>query len=381
MATVTASLRTETLIAGTWTATDYTDQVLGDITITYGKQDRFEQARAPYAVFTLITGARRIDLDLNTKVSIRLAKTVATQPVFRGYIQSSQSVALSQDVTAVTFTAVGLLGKLAVSEASNIYPSERVSDRTVKVISSGLNNLIIDAIPGNINDNIGTIDNWFNYTINSTNDSPIINVQEVDGEPSNGLSLSNYYAAMALGTVSEVPNLPAPFNQPIPTYYPYSYTSGRSFTLPSEAVYIDQLAINSSNDRIYNYVTLNINDTFAPYTEILWDLPSIQSLGKLEYTINTETPSIIDSKTYAQTFIDDSALDTTTLSGITVRLDLIEDTTLRENLFAIQHGDIITINDIPSSLITSGTFTGKVVGYEFSISAAITELSLYLVKG
>jgi hypothetical protein len=270
---------------------------------------------------------------------------------------------------------------LAVSEASNIYPSERVSDRTVKVISSGLNNLIIDAIPGNINDNIGTIDNWFNYTINSTNDSPIINVQEVDGEPSNGLSLSNYYAAMALGTVSEVPNLPAPFNQPIPTYYPYSYTSGRSFTLPSEAVYIDQLAINSSNDRIYNYVTLNINDTFAPYTEILWDLPSIQSLGKLEYTINTETPSIIDSKTYAQTFIDDSALDTTTLSGITVRLDLIEDTTLRENLFAIQHGDIITINDIPSSLITSGTFTGKVVGYEFSISAAITELSLYLVKG
>jgi hypothetical protein len=380
MAVVSTLLQIESKLGGSWVNTDYSDQVLGDVQITYGKQDRFEEARAPYAVFTLISGARGIDFNLNTIVKIRIKKISGGQIVFRGFIQSAEFTAETQDYAQATYTAVGILGKLADSEASNIYPSERVSDRVVKVLYSGLNNLIIDALPGTINENTGTIDNWYSYTVASSTDSPIISVQAADSEPSNALSLANYYAAMALGTVTETPGALAPGNLPIPTYYPYAYSSGRSFTLPSEAVYIDQLSMNVTNDRIFNYVTLNINDTFAPYSEVIADPTSIQTYGKLEYTIDTETPSISDSQTYANTFIDDSALDSKLLSGITVRLDLIEDNTLRENLYAIGHYDIITINDIPGALIPGGSFTGKVVGYEFRLAKVAAELSLYLIK-
>lgn len=380
MATVTTRLYVEQLIGGSWTATEYTSQVLGDIQITYGKQDRFEEARAPYATFTLISGARGIDLDLNTKISIQIDKASGKAVVFRGYLQSAEFTAQAQDYAQVTYTAVGILGKLADAEASNIYPAERVSNRVQKVLYSGLNNLIIDALPGTIDQNTGTIDNWYGYTVLTSTDSPIINVQAADSEPSNALSLANYYALMALGTVSERPGATAASTIPTPKYYPYAFTTGNSFTLPSSAVYIDQLAVNITNDRIYNYVTLNINDTLSPYSEIIADTASIASLGKLEYTIDTETPSISDSQYYANLFIDDSAKDTKTLSGVTVRLDLVETQALREALYNIEHSDLVTINDIPSALAASNTYTGKVVGYEFRLSKVIAELALYLVK-
>lgn len=379
MATVTTRLYVEAELGGTWTATEYTSQVLGDIQITYGKQDRFDTARAPYATFTLISGARGIDLDLNTKISIQIDKASGRAVVFRGYLQSAEFSAQAQDYAQVTYTATGILGKLAEATASNIYPAERVSNRVEKVLYSGLNSLAIDVLPDTINQNTGTIDNWYSWTATSSSDSPTINIAAVDQEPTNALSLANYYAAMALGTVSERPGATAASSVPIPEYYPYAFTTGNSFTLPSSAVYIDQLAVNKSNDRIYNYVTLNVNGG-TPRTIYLIDSASVQSLGKLEYQIDTEAISYSDAETYAQTFIDDSALDTKTLSGVTVRLDLVETQAVREALYNIEHSDLITINDIPSALVASNTYTGKVVGYEFRLSKVIAELALYLVK-
>lgn len=378
MVDIQARLFVESKLGGTWTATEFSDQVAGEITITYGKTDRFESARAPYATFTLITGSRGTALELNQKVSVLLTKTSGSTVVFRGFIDSSTVQPYSEDFVAVQYTATGLLAKAAQGEAgAGGITAANANLQVQTTLYEGLNSLIINALPDTIDDNSGTIDNWYGYSVITTADSPALPLDNYTGGAASSLNIASAMAAEALGTISERPGASSPSNFPSIVYYPYSYSTGNSFSIPASAVYLEEISLTQSAEKIINYLTLEV----GLVTEVLYDTASIQTYGKLESSETSVALNLANKLVYAQAILDDSSLDEYTFEGVTIQLNQITNSTLREALFAVEHSDEIVLTGIPTQILTSGSFTGKVVGYEFRISRELVELSLNLVKG
>ena len=353
--------------------TVYSEQVLNGVTITYGKTTLFEDNRAPYCNVQLVQGDDPISLDINDPVVIEAQLTTSTWvPLFTGTISDVTTQLFADDFATTGFLAVGTLGKLAQGEAgAEGYPEQLDKERIEAILLEGLNYVILDGLSGTINDQPGTIDNWYDYDI-TVPGSDMFTLTAYDGGIANAFSLANQFVQETAANLIEDTDGTLRLE-----YYDYSYPT--QISLAGETWLRDSLESFVNTQDLHNIVTLNADGYSATNTVST-------SVGKFGARRTTFDTTIIDDDTTLNNFLlwltTNQSSGDRRISQVTVDLEALKanSTSRYNNMLQLQYFQYLQVEDLPTVLTGSTEYDCLAAGWTWNISRNSAQITINLIE-
>jgi hypothetical protein len=353
--------------------TNYNDQVIEGLNITYGKQRIFEQVRSPYATISLVQGSNSIAFEINDSVVVEAQLTTSTWvPLFTGEISDVSTSLAAPDFAVTTITAVGTLGRAAQGLAgAEGYPEQTAGERVAQILSDGLNYVIIDGIPGTIDSQTGTIDSWFGYSVGL----PFLSgftLEAMPAEEQNALSLATTFAEQVSGHIIEDTDGSLRFEN-------YGYNYNLQILATGETTLQDSLEGNLNTDELNNILTL----TAPGYSRTFANSSSVGSYGSRPTELDTNIlATTTDLNNYGAWVLARQAFVNRRISQITLDLDAVlnQSTTRYNNLLQLEFFQMIQVQDLPLILTGSDEYDGYAAGWTWRIGRNFAEIAIDLVK-
>lgn len=332
----------------------YNSSAVGSVSIDYGRSNVWQAQQAGYSRITLLnTNNTSFAIDLNQSVVVKLKNYAGTtdKTVFTGKITNIEnSVVLYAGTTtlaAVTITAVAPLSVMARTQSGlTDYPAETDNARISRIFSECA--VTVDTLDAAV------------YTYIARPTSPI-----------DALSLANYYALMATGSLYETTDGKVGYD----SQYSRStdVASNGYFAINPAYINWQNLKSNTAIGELTNDVNLQYNGNNYVTAE---NTSSQTTYGVMQATIKTEIDNSTDATSLANLYLGMRAYPNTSLNNIEIRLDDpdINSTTI-DKLLGTYFGLPISITGAPAT-IYNGVYQGFVEGWNLTFNQSVARLTL-----
>lgn len=326
---------------------------LENVEISYGRKSVWEQARASYAVMTVLnTSNTDYGFDMNQSVSVKIKNSSGTDvTIFTGKITSVDnalsSVGSVATVATQTITAVGPFGNMSrklIGDTS--WAKEFDTDRMTRIFNDA------------------------GATIDVVDTPPIYEFKLRDANTQDAYTLAADYAQQANGYIYETATGKVGFaNETHRTALVgvVGYT-----VIPNNYILWNSVSSQKTLADIMNSVIVS----WRSGTETANDLTSQGTYGKVAGSVNTDLHNQSDAVIQANRYIQLRAYPRTSLSTFTMALDSDYLSNADRDLFiGVYMGLPLQITSLPIA-IKNTIYKGFVEGYTFSINRYQTILSL-----
>lgn len=338
--------------------TDYTADTLNGVSITYGRSDIWEQARAGFATIQILNDDNSIFAgELNDTVTVQVDDSNGNPvTIFTGQLNtisnSVQYAGSSATVVIHQITAIGPFAQMSRALThTSAFPKEYDDDRLTRIITdSGVSIETIDT-PG-----------VYEFTATSAN-------------PNDCYYWAAYYANMAFGYIYETPLGEVGYaNESRRTIE--AQTSGY-YVIPENIILFR--SVNSSIDlnNVLNDVRLEYkNNQIVTSTSS----SSITSYGTRAANILTELEDTTQAQNQADRYIALRSTPQSVLRSFTIQLSSPDIVSADLNaLLGVYMGKPVQVTDFPNGIV-NGIFQGFVEGWTFRIDRFAATLNLNVTR-
>lgn len=333
---------------------DFTGNTLAGVSINYGRNDVWEQARAGYAQVQILnsTGVH-YNFEISDSLVIKIKDSDdVDQTVFTGKVtdisNTIQNRGNAAEVVIQTLTAVSSFADMArkVIGTTN-YPKEYDDDRMSRIFTEA--GVVVDMV-----DTPGV----YEFTSRQAN-------------PADAYSLAAYYAQMAFGYIYETTDGKVGYANE--SHRSIEVTNNGYWNIPENYVLWQGITSNRTLNDIINSIVLSYK---ANATSIASDATSIATYGEVAGSIATELENLIEAGYQATRYVVLRSYPQTNLSEFVVQLDspLISDANL-DLFLSIYTGKPIQITGLPIPLLNA-TYQGFVEGWTLTFSQKQAQMIL-----
>lgn len=347
--------------------TDYTQDTLSAVNITFGRTDITQNIRAAFASFSILSTGSGIPLDINQSVVITLETNIQPEVIFTGTISDFSIQLINVDTLQYQVTAVSPLAKLAQTTVGDSgFPAETQGARIERIIRDGSGTLTWAQ----------TVQTWASATYpwnEGTLPTGVIDAGfDFGAMPAGAVeSLSTLYKAALFGFLYEDPDGTLNFED-------YLSRTGASVTtsIAADETIAPTLRSDLTSGQLINDVTIsdfnNVN-----YSDVNSD--SIIDYGRKATSFSTFMNSAFWINAVIDNYLADWSIPRQFISGFTFPLSAFNDTT-RNKLITIRSNKKWEITGLPTAFtpFTGTTYTGWVEGWNWRIVKGQAFLSVYL---
>jgi hypothetical protein len=334
--------------------TDFTQETLAGVSITYGRENIWDQARASYAQVQILN-LTNIDnnFELNDSLVITLEDSAGVnQTVFTGRVTdisaNVQSIGSVGEVVVQTLTAIGPFADMARKViGTSAYPKEYDDDRMSTIFTEA--GVAVDVV-----DTPGV----YEFTGRSAN-------------PSDAYSLAQYYAQMAFGYIYETTNGEVGYANE--SRRSIEVTTYGYWAIPENYILSNGITSNRTLNDIINSLVLTYKNNASVNAS---DATSIGTYGEIAASIATELEKLTEAQIQADRYITLRANPETNLSEFTVQLDSpnLSNADL-DDFIGIYMGKPIQITGLPIPLMNV-VYRGFVEGWTLSFTQYQAQMTL-----
>jgi hypothetical protein len=324
--------------------TDRKSITLQNVEISYGRSGVWEQARAGYAIMTILNTGTDYGFDMNQSVSIKVKNSAGTDvTVFTGKISSvDNGLAASGSIGSLstqTITAVAPFADMSrkLIGDSN-YPKEYDTDRMTRILTEA--GVTIDAV-----------------------DTPAIYEFMVrDALLTDAYTLAADFAQQADGYIYETASGKVGFAN---ESHRFNYVNSNGYTvIPNNYILWDSVSSRKTLADIMNSIVV----TYRAGSATSNDTTSQTTYGKVAGSVTTTLHNLADAQIQADRYISLRAYPRTSLSSFTIPIDSanVSDAN-RDKFISMSMGFPVQISSLPIA-IKNTSYRGFVEGYSFSIN-------------
>jgi hypothetical protein len=344
--------------------TSYSAETLWNATITYGRTNVWQQARAGYASVGILNQNNVHNLfQINDSLVITIDdSTGAPITVFTGIVTDIQNEVNAggaiADVVVQTITAVAPFAFMARKiVGTTAYPKEYEDDRITTILTeAGVTIDVVDTPP------------IYEFTARAAN-------------PTDAYSLAAYYAQMAFGYIYETTDGKVGYANE--SHRLNDVQANGYLTIPESYILTSGVSSNTTLNDLTNDVLLSYK---ANATVTAEDLTSIAIYGRQAASITTELEKTAEAQYQADRYVNLRSNPQTNLSSFTIQLDSSFVTAADlDELLSMYLGKPIQILNLPTGIIKN-TYRGFVEGwrlvfnqYQAAMALTTTDSSLSIV--
>lgn len=334
--------------------TDFTQETLAGVSITYGRENVWDQARASYAQVQILNLTNADNgFEINDSLVITLEDSSGVnQTVFTGRVTdisaNVQSIGSVGEVVVQTLTAIGPFADMARKViGTSAYPKEYDDDRMSTIFTeAGVTVDVVDT-PG-----------VYEFTARSAS-------------PSDAYSLAQYYAQMAFGYIYETTNGEVGYANE--SRRSIEVTTYGYWSIPENYILWNGITSNRTLNDIINSIVLTYKSNASVNAS---DATSIATYGEIAASIATELEQGAEAQIQADRYVTLRANPETNLSEFTVQLDSPNLTNADlDDFIGIYMGKPIQIAGLPIPLMNV-TYRGFVEGWTLSFTQYQAQMTL-----
>ena len=342
----------------------YTTETLWDVSITYGRTNVWQQARAGYASVAILNKNNVHNLfQINDSLVITINNSAGSPlTIFTGIVTDIQNEVNAggaiSDVVVQTITAVAPFAFMARKiVGTSAYPIEFEDARITTIFTEA--GVIIDVV----------------------DTPPIYELTARAANPTDAYSLAAYYAQMSFGYIYETTNGEVGFANE--SHRLNDVQLNGYMTIPESYILSDGVSSNTTLNDLTNDVLLSYNSGLTVTAD---DATSIAVYGRQAASIATELLNTADAQLQADRYVNLRSNPQANLSSFSIQLDssFVTSADLDE-LLAMYLGKPIQILNLPVGIIYN-TYKGFVEGwrltfnqYQAAITLTSTDASLSIV--
>lgn len=333
---------------------DFTGETLWNVSISYGRNSIWEQARAGYASISILNANNdHFDFDINDAVTITIENSSGTPvTVFTGKVSNIanavQNSGRSATVVVQTLTAVSVFADMArkvIGDTS--WPKEDDDDRMTRIFNDA------------------------GVTIDQVDTPAIYEFTTRDASPADSWTLAAYYAQMAFGYIYETTSGEVGFANES-----HRFVDARDngyLNIDNSYILWQGVASEKTLADIMNSIILSYKSNAQVTAD---DVTSQGIYGLIAGSVQTELEKMADAQLQADRYITLRANPRTSLSSFTVQLDssLVSDAD-RNSLIACRMGLPIRITNLPLG-IKDTTYSGFVESWTLSFNRYQASITL-----
>lgn len=331
----------------------YTGDVLNGASISYGRNNIWDQARAGYAVVQILNLDDSLKTwALNDTLVIKVQNSSGVDvTVFTGTVSDISNQALSSSsiaqVSVHRITALGPFAKMSRAITTGSWPKEYDDDRMDRIFTAA--GITVDVV-----------------------DTPgVYEFTAINHTAQDCYNLATYYAGMALGYVYETTDGKVGYaneSRRLNDVQDNGY-----FEIPTGAILTSSITSSRTFNDVANDVVLEYK---ANATKSATDANSIAAYGKRAIDVLTELEQAGEAENQVDRYIALRATPRTNLSEFNIPLELDSLTNNeRDTLISTYLGLPVEINNLPTA-IYDGSYKGFVEGWILNISREQAQLSL-----
>jgi hypothetical protein len=332
---------------------DYTDETIGSVSITRGRDTVYSDPPAGYARIQLLDYAGTgLPVDIAETLEVTVEDTAAAAvTVFSGYVTDISADIYDAGLTgspAATYTivAVGPLARLSrrtVLAAGR--PAETDSDRVTAAIESGLA-ITWEEYPAIAWQDVDIATTW--ETVDPGYDPDLIDTAVFDLSalaPADG-----GYSALEVATVASNSG-DGLLYETLDGFIGWDNADARGqvtsyLDIPASVIVAGGLRSSSSVSDLANRVTVDYDGG----AETAQDSQSIIDYTLYERRISTTLANATNAGDRAETFVERHAYPAINLDSFTVRLDTLADNALIDELIEVRSGTAVNLTGLPATL-------------------------------
>lgn len=332
---------------------DYTAKSLVGVSISYGRTNIWEQARASYATVEILNLEDiQEPFNVNQNVVIKVKGSTGSDiTVFTGKINDiTNATAVANNSVKVSvhrITAIGPFAAMARVIDGGTYPKEYDDDRLDRIFTAaGVTVDVVDT-PG-----------VYEFTSKSVS-------------PSNTYQLASFYAGMAFGYIYETTDGKVGYaNESRRTI---EVADNGFFDIPTEAILTSGITSQVTLSDLANDIELEYK---ANATVTGTNTSSISTYGRRAYDIITELEQMVEAQNQLDRYLTLRSVPRTNLSSFTVQLDITSLTNSeRDGLIGMYMGKPIRVSGLPTAIFP-GTYSGFVEGWNMQIGREQATITL-----
>lgn len=352
---------------------NYNQQALEGLSITYGRQELFDTNRSPYARVAVVQGAESVAFEIADAVVVEGQLSTGTWvPLFTGTVSDVNTSIVASDFVISELLAVGTMGKLAQGMAgSEGYPEQDFYDRMEAILLEGLNYVVIDGLSGTIDNQTGTIDNWYNYSIDVPGTPSGITLLAYAADEVNALELANQTAQETAGHLIEDADGTLRVEE-------YGYSLGTQITLQNTVWLRDSVQSVINLDNLYNIVEFS-NGT---YTKTFANSTSVGKYGprRTSYTNTIKDSADVDSVGLfiaSRNYTADRRV-----SQVTIDMDALyaNSTSRFDNALQLSSMQYIRVSGLPTVVTGASDYDALAVGWTWNLGENFAQLTIDLIE-
>lgn len=332
---------------------DYTAKSLVGVSISYGRTNIWEQARASYATVEILNLEDiQEPFNVNQTVVIKVKGSTGSDiTVFTGKINDiTNATAVANNSVKVSvhrITAIGPFAAMARVIDEGTYSKEYDDDRLDRIFTAaGVTVDVVDT-PG-----------VYEFTSKTVS-------------PSNTYQLASFYAGMAFGYIYETTDGKVGYaNESRRTV---EVADNGFFDIPTEAILTSGITSQVTLSDLANDIELEYK---ANATVTGTNASSISTYGRRAYDIITELEQMVEAQNQLDRYLTLRSVPRTNLSSFTVQLDITSLTNSeRDGLLGMYMGKPIRVSGLPTAIFP-GTYSGFVEGWNMQIGREQATITL-----
>jgi hypothetical protein len=324
---------------------DYTGDSINFVSIRYGRDNIWNQARPGYATIEILNDTN-VDngFDMNHSVVIKVENSTGTDvTVFTGVITSvvnkvdaSGAVATAAIQTITAVTSMAKMSRVQIHLGN--YPKEFDDERMTRVFTEA------------------------GVTVDTVDTPGIYELEASTSDPTDSYTLAARYAQMSFGQIYDTTADTIGFANESRRFV---YARDNGYTvIPKSNVLWRGIQSEKTLADIMNSIILN----WRAGSVLRSDATSISDYGKVEANISAELHNEVDAEFQAERYIALRAIPRTSLSSFQVQLDSSAvSNALRNTLIGCYMGLPIEIDNLPIA-IKNTTYRGFVEGWNLRFS-------------
>jgi Ni,Fe-hydrogenase III small subunit len=319
---------------------DYSGDAVNFVSIRYGRDNIWGQARPGYATIEILNDTN-VDngFDMNHPVVVKVENSTGTDvTVFTGVITSVVNKVVgsgSAATTAIqTITAVSSMAKMSrVQIHLSNYPKEFDDVRMTRIFTEA------------------------GVTVDTVDTPGVYEMEASPADPADAYTVASRYAQMAFGQIYDTPTNTIGYANEARRFV---YARDNGYTvIPKSNILWRGIQSEKTLADIMNSIILNWRAGSVTQS----DATSIATYGKVEANIAAELHNLVDAQFQADRYINLRAIPRTSLSSFQVELDSSAvSNTLRNTLIGCYMGMPIEIDNLPIP-IKNTTYRGFVESY------------------
>lgn len=332
---------------------DYTAKSLVGVSISYGRTNIWEQARASYATVEILNLEDiQEPFNVNQNVVIKVKGSTGSDiTVFTGKINDiTNATAVANNLVKVSvhrITAIGPFAAMARIIDGGSYLKEYDDDRLDRIFTAaGVTVDVVDT-PG-----------VYEFTSKTVS-------------PTNTYQLASFYAGMAFGYIYETTDGKVGYANE--SHRSIEVATSGFFDIPTEAILTSGITSQVTLSDLANDIELEYK---ANATVTGTNASSISTYGRRAYDIITELEQMVEAQNQLDRYLTLRSVPRTNLSSFTVQLDITSLTNSeRDGLLGMYMGKPIRVSGLPTAIFP-GTYSGFVEGWNMQIGREQATITL-----